>query len=268
MLDASGLLPGGISNAKKMRLNYRQNVFSFDFEVLHFSDPEKNQSLFKLENYDAAWRQPGPSRRASYFNVPPGHYVFKVKAASANGIWTERNIEVIIDPPWWETWWFRVLSVIALVIVVYAIIKERSRKLKAENILLEEKVTSRTEQLKKSFEELRSTQAQLIQAEKMASLGELTAGIAHEIQNPLNFVNNFSEVNKELIAEMREEIDKGNYDEVKNISNDIEENQEKIIHHGKRADSIVKGMLQHSRVSTGKKKNRQISMLCVMNIYD
>ena len=95
----------------------------------------------------------------------------------------------------------------------------------------------------------------------MASLGELTAGIAHEIQNPLNFVNNFSEVNKELIDEMKEEIDKGNIDEVKAIANDIKENEEKINHHGKRADAIVKGMLQHSRASTGQKEPTDINAL-------
>jgi signal transduction histidine kinase len=96
----------------------------------------------------------------------------------------------------------------------------------------------------------------------MASLGELTAGIAHEIQNPLNFVNNFSEVNKELLADMNEEIKKGNIEEVKAIAKDITENEEKIIHHGKRADSIVKGMLQHSRTSTGKKEPIDINAVC------
>ncbi|MCB0741172.1 MAG: hypothetical protein KDB92_09025, partial [Chitinophagaceae bacterium] len=113
-----------------------------------------------------------------------------------------------------------------------------------------------------TLNELQATQKQLIQSEKMASLGELTAGIAHEIQNPLNFVNNFSEVNKEMIAELKEEIEKGNYDEVKIIANDIESNEEKINHHGKRADAIVKGMLQHSRSSSGQKEPTDINALC------
>jgi two-component system, NtrC family, sensor kinase len=108
---------------------------------------------------------------------------------------------------------------------------------------------------------LTATQNQLIQKEKMASLGELTAGIAHEIQNPLNFVNNFSEVNKELIDELEQEADKGNIDGVKTIATDIKENEQKIHQHGKRADAIVKGMLQHSRASTGKKEPTDINAL-------
>ena len=131
-----------------------------------------------------------------------------------------------------------------------------------QKIELEKQVLERTSELKQSLENLKSTQSQLIQSEKMASLGELTAGIAHEIQNPLNFVNNFSEVNREMIAEMKEEIAKGNYDEVKLLADDIEANEGKIIHHGKRADAIVKGMLQHSRSSTGVKESTDINALC------
>ena len=101
----------------------------------------------------------------------------------------------------------------------------------------------------------------MIQSEKMASLGELTAGIAHEIQNPLNFVNNFSEVSGELISEMVEEVDKGNFDEVKAIADDVKQNLEKINHHGQRAADIVKGMLQHSRSSSGVKEPTDINAL-------
>jgi len=126
---------------------------------------------------------------------------------------------------------------------------------------LEEKVHDRTLELEQSLEELRNTQSQLIQSEKMASLGQLTAGIAHEIQNPLNFVNNFSEVNTELIDEADQEIGKGNISEVKTILKDIKENEQKINHHGKRADAIVKGMLQHSRTSTGQKELTDINKL-------
>jgi signal transduction histidine kinase len=117
------------------------------------------------------------------------------------------------------------------------------------------------ETLQNTLNELKLTQEQLVQSEKMASLGELTAGIAHEIQNPLNFVNNFSEVNLELIDEMKQEFQSGNSKEAFSVADDIKENNAKIIHHGKRADTIVKGMLQHSRISTGQKEPTNINTL-------
>ena len=115
--------------------------------------------------------------------------------------------------------------------------------------------------LTQTLEELKATQVQLIQSEKMASLGELTAGIAHEIQNPLNFVNNFSEVSNELLDEMTEQLEKGNANEAKAIANEVKMSLEKINLHGKRADGIVKSMLQHSRTSNNKKEPTDINVL-------
>jgi len=149
---------------------------------------------------------------------------------------------------------------------------DRTEKVKRTTAILLEETIEELEQkrkaieetnaaLTKSLDELKAAQAQLIQSEKMASLGELTAGIAHEIQNPLNFVNNFSEVSKELLDEMKTELDNGNINDAKEISADVIQNLEKILHHGKRADGIVKGMLQHSRTSGGQKVSTDINAL-------
>ena len=127
--------------------------------------------------------------------------------------------------------------------------------------ILQEEVNRQTSEIRTTLDNLKSTQSQLIQSEKMASLGELTAGIAHEIQNPLNFVNNFSDVNQELLQELKEEVDKGNIEEVKAIADDVIGNEQKINHHGKRADAIVKGMLQHSRKTSGQKEPTDINAL-------
>ncbi|HEY5915801.1 MAG TPA: ATP-binding protein, partial [Chryseolinea sp.] len=146
------------------------------------------------------------------------------------------------------------LSALVLALVLY---RNNKNKQQANALLSEQK-----EEIQTTLERLETTQSQLIQSEKMASLGELTAGIAHEIQNPLNFVNNFSEVNKELLAEMDEGIEKGNFTEVKDIVKNIISNEEKIRHHGKRADAIVRAMLQHSRSSVGVKEHTDINALC------
>ncbi|HEY5916674.1 MAG TPA: ATP-binding protein, partial [Chryseolinea sp.] len=124
------------------------------------------------------------------------------------------------------------------------------------------KLEAAKQQVDKTLADLKVTQNQLVQSEKMASLGELTAGIAHEIQNPLNFVNNFSEVSNELIDEMVEEVNKGNFDEAKAIAIDVKNNLDKINHHGKRADGIVKNMLQHSQSGSGQKELTDINQLC------
>jgi signal transduction histidine kinase len=144
-----------------------------------------------------------------------------------------------------------ILGVILLAVIFVAIILFRSNKQKQKD----------KETIEQTYQDLQSTQSQLIQSEKMASLGELTAGIAHEIQNPLNFVNNFSEVNTELVDELQQELSTGNMQQAKSLANDIKENEQKINHHGKRADAIVKGMLQHSRSNNGLKELTDINAL-------
>ncbi|HVT85065.1 MAG TPA: ATP-binding protein [Chitinophagaceae bacterium] len=142
-------------------------------------------------------------------------------------------------------------------LLVFLLWRNIQHKKKSNNLLQREK-----QNVEQAYDELKATQAQLIQSEKMASLGELTAGIAHEIQNPLNFVNNFSEVNIELIEELKSQQSNLKNDEVDKLLDDIASNEEKINHHGKRADAIVKSMLQHSRQTSGTKEPTDINALC------
>ncbi|HEY5463193.1 MAG TPA: two-component regulator propeller domain-containing protein [Hanamia sp.] len=246
-----------------INLKYNENRLSFHYVALYYQNSQLNQYAYKLAGYDKDWVPAGTQRMATYTNLSPGHYTFHVKAANSDGVWNEQgdSFSFTILPPWWQTWWAYTLYILAFLLAVWAFASYRSRNLRRANLVLEDKVEHRTAQLHKSIEDLKSTQSQLIQSEKMASLGELTAGIAHEIQNPLNFVNNFSDVNKELLIEMKDEMNKGNIDDANAIANDVIENEEKINHHGKRAGDIVKGMLQHSRTSTGVKEPTDINKL-------
>ncbi len=144
---------------------------------------------------------------------------------------------------------------------VISLSEEKKERAVQQQKILEQEVAKQTVELRNSLAELKATQSQLIQSEKMASLGELTAGIAHEIQNPLNFVNNFSEVSAEIIDEMNEALAAGKKDEAIEFGADVKENIEKILHHGKRADAIVKGMLQHSRTASGQTESTDINAL-------
>jgi signal transduction histidine kinase len=169
--------------------------------------------------------------------------------------------QLIVILPWWLSGGAMFIYFLAFYFLVRFWVRFQSRQLRNEKELIEQKLNERTIALTTSIDNLRQAQGQLIQAEKMASLGELTAGIAHEIQNPLNFVNNFSEVNSELIEDLRKALEKENMMEAKELLKDIELNMGKITFHGKRADTIVKGMLLHSRASSHQKIPTDVNVL-------
>lgn len=278
-----------VSNAltfgrKTLELPYDQNRVQFNYVALQYDNPQQNSYAYKLDGYDKNWVQAGSNRTVTYNNLSAGTYVFHVRAANSSGVWNNAgdSFTIIIATAWYLRWWAWLIYILLFASAIYAFIAYRSRHLKYENQLLEERVKQRTNDLSKANKELseqqeeiitqrdqlaeavnnlKTTQQQLIQAEKLASLGELTAGIAHEIQNPLNFVNNFSEVSIELIEEMETELTNGDAEEAKVIAADVKLNLEKIHHHGKRADGIVKNMLQHSRAGTGSKETVNINHL-------
>jgi signal transduction histidine kinase/ligand-binding sensor domain-containing protein len=261
--DSTSILTKPLYQTKEIRLRHDQNVFAFSATSVDFRNAIDNRIYYKLDNYDADWRVAQPEDEMTYFKVPAGNHTFRIKTpGSGNESWIEKSINVIIMPPWWATWWAYCIYAILLFVLGLSVHRyQKARVIKAERERARVKELAQAKEIEKAYHELKTTQAQLIQSEKMASLGELTAGIAHEIQNPLNFVNNFSDVNTELIDEAGQEIDKGNIGEVKMILNDIKENEQKINLHGKRADSIVKGMLQHSRASSGQRELTDINKL-------
>ncbi|MGB5499471.1 MAG: two-component regulator propeller domain-containing protein, partial [Maribacter sp.] len=253
-----------------LQLPHNQNNISFELGYINYlSNPGDFMMQYNLSGFEDLWREGAHGEMVRYHALPPGTYDFKIRAMDVYGDWQETSKTFQIRPPWWSTWWAYSAYALVFITLVLTIDKvQRKRIISKERALAKDKELAQAKEIEKAYDELavahtnlKATQSQLIQSEKMASLGELTAGIAHEIQNPLNFVNNFSEVNKELLVELNEEIQKGNFDEVKALAKDVTDNEEKIIFHGKRADAIVKGMLQHSRSSSGVKEPTDINAL-------
>jgi signal transduction histidine kinase len=200
----------------------------------------------------------GTQRRVFLANLPPGEYTIRVQAAPQFGSYSDITASAgfSILPPWWQTTPAYLLYGLFFLGGLFAVDRTQRRRLVLkERERAREKELAQAKEIEKAYKTLKSAQDQLVQQEKLASLGQLTAGIAHEIKNPLNFVNNFSEVSVELIEEAREEVkEKLNADshQLTAILDDIEANLKKIHEHGSRADSIVKSMLQHSRGGSGK----------------
>lgn len=258
---------------KNLTLPYAQNQITIDFGTDELVRPNLIEYRYILEGYNKDWSPAIKKTSATFGNIREGNYVFKVIArytgpSEGDGKeWSEEAVyRFSVLPPVHRTWWAYLIYFFILLMAIKRIhVIQKNKTIRKERERAQQKELEQAKEIEKAYKELQRTQAQLIQSEKMASLGELTAGIAHEIQNPLNFVNNFSEVSAELVDEIEEERAKSQEarDEtlVSEILGDIKQNLEKINHHGKRADAIVKGMLEHSRPSTGEKVPTDINAL-------
>jgi signal transduction histidine kinase len=277
-----------IEGLEKLVLNHDQNDLSFEFTALHYANTAKNQYAHKLEGVDDEWVYDNRNF-VSYTNLPPGEYVLRLRASNAYGVWTEEglSIPITITPPWWGTWWAYTAYTLLFLLLAFAFDRSMRRRIALrEEKKNRERELAQAKEIEKAYhklevahEDLKSAQQQLVQQEKLASLGQLTAGIAHEIKNPLNFVNNFSEVSQELIEEAIEELSAvqtqcastpglptaspsiESLSDIKVILISVQSNLSKILQHGTRADAIVKSMLQHSRGGSGKMEPTDLNAL-------
>ncbi len=259
-------------------------TISIEFSALHFASPNRNEYRYKLEGFDSDWKSGGTISSATYTNLPPGEYDFKLMASNRDGVWSNGDDQIKILrvlPPWYRTWLAYGAYFLIFMGGMFIIARvQRNRLLRQERERTRERELAQAKEIEKAYhdlekahskletahENLRRTQDQLVQQEKLASLGQLTAGIAHEIKNPLNFVNNFSEIGVEMVEEAQEEVSKLKEksqarEELEYILKDIHGSLSKINEHGKRADSIVQSMLMHSRTGSGKKEPTDLNKL-------
>lgn len=277
-----------LQQARLAEDNKGDNEIAFEYAALSFANEKLVRYKTRLVGYDKDWSPEKAEVKIRYTNLPaffsPKTYVFELIASNNAGLWAAEPLSYsfVVQPPWWFRWWSLGFDVVLLVTSVYGYSRYRIKQLQERARQLEKTVAERTEEvrlqakelavknveLEEKNQEILRTQEQLIMQEKLASLGALTAGIAHEIKNPLNFVNNFADLSVELVQELREDIlkhkeklDVDTLDDIEAILDDLGHNATKISEHGKRADSIVRGMLLHSRGKTGERMLTDLNTL-------
>ncbi len=261
--DSTIYFGGTLSKPIVPEIKFKNNSIKFKFSATSYEEKNANRYKTSLSGFADGWSSWSTENTKEYTNLPPGRYTFYVVAKNVIGIESSKaSFSFVILAPWYRTLWAYLIYGLILIGGLFAADRmQRRRLVEKERKLSREKELTQAKEIEKAYKELKATQTQLVHAEKMASLGELTAGIAHEIQNPLNFVNNFAEVSVDLLVELKIEMENENRKEMITITDDLKLNLEKISQHGKRASSIVKGMLEHSRSGSGEKELTDINTL-------
>jgi len=241
---------------------HRYNSIRFDFAAPSYTAAHGNSFTSKLVGFDEEWSEWSGEFKRNYTNLPAGRYRFQVRARNVDGQESlPAEYAFSISVPWYSSWWAWLIYAVVGAGAIFGLMGIRTRALREKSAALEKIVEERTMQIK-------SAQETLVTQSKLAALGALTAGIAHEIKNPLNFVNNFAELTEDLAQELAEELDKDPLDKpgIMEIMQTLKNNAGKIREHGKRADSIVKSMLQHSRGTSGERQLTDINAMLAEDI--
>lgn len=280
-LEGDSIIYSGLSAGRPQEdkpaatvLPYRNNAIHFEFAATYFDARNANRYQYKLEGFEKKWSEWKKDSQKDYTNIPEGNYTFRVRARNLYGrISSEGVYEFRVLPPWYRTWWSYLLYAGAFFLASWGVSRVRNRQLQARSRALEGKVRERTREIRQQAEEIRKqaeelqekndelirTREKLVVQEKLASLGSLTAGIAHEIKNPLNFVNNFAGLSIDLVDDLRKEMralasgeaDPETVAYTDELMRDLQMNVTKINEHGRRADRIIQDMLKHSQGVAG-----------------